>query len=180
MVPELTDEEKKLFKILSSLNINWKRYSHPPVFTLSEAQQYWQGTSGAHGKNLFLRNYKGNHHYLVIVEAGKNVNLKKLNAYLKEDRLSFASPERLKKFLGVLPGAVSPFGLINDTNKEVVVVIDQDLLGYSSLNFHPNVNTATLEISQADFQKFLNWSGQKIIYWKIESPSGSENKKNGG
>jgi Ala-tRNA(Pro) deacylase len=169
MTEKLLDKEKELLKILETLGISWKRYEHPPVFTLSEARQYWKETTGAHCKNLFLRNYKGNHHYLVIIEAGKNADLKKLTNFLNEDRLSFASAERLERYLGVTAGSVSPFALINDVKKEVIVLVDQDLLGFSSLNFHPNVNTATLEISQTDFQKFLKWTGQKIIYMKMET-----------
>jgi Ala-tRNA(Pro) deacylase len=162
------EAEKKVLEVLSRLNIVWKRYKHPAVLNIEQARLYWKDTNGAHCKNLFLRNYSGRHHYLVIVEADKKVDLKKLTSRLGEDRLSFGSAERLQRYLGVSPGAVSPFGLIHDARKEVAVIIDEDLLAHSSLNFHPNVNTATLEISKEDFLKFLDWSGQKKIFLKME------------
>ncbi|MBC7361359.1 MAG: prolyl-tRNA synthetase associated domain-containing protein [Candidatus Aminicenantes bacterium] len=169
MEKNLAEEEKKLLEVLARLNINWKRHEHPEVFNLDQARLYWKDTSGAHCKNLFLRNYRGNHHYLVIVEAEKKINLKKLTSQLAEDRLSFASAGRLQRYLGVSAGAVSPFGLINGVRKEVVVVVDEDLMTRPVLNFHPNVNTATVEISKSDFLKFLEWSGQKVIFLKLEA-----------
>lgn len=88
---------------------------------------------------------------------------------LAEDRLSFASAERLQRYLRVSAGAVSPFGLINDVRKEVVVIVDEDLMTRPVLNFHPKVNAVTLEISKSDFLKFLEWSGQKVIFLKLEA-----------
>jgi Ala-tRNA(Pro) deacylase len=163
------EAEKKVLEVLSRLNITWKRYEHPAVFNIEQARVYWKDTGGAHCKNLFLRNYCGHRHYLVIAKAEKKIDLKKLTAKLAEDHLSFGSAERLQRYLGVMPGAVSPFGLLNDARKEVMVVVDEDLMSHSSLNFHPNVNTATLEISKADFLKFLEWSGQKVIFLKLEA-----------
>ncbi|MBC7363824.1 MAG: prolyl-tRNA synthetase associated domain-containing protein [Candidatus Aminicenantes bacterium] len=168
MERNLEDEEKKVLEVLSSLKISYKRIEHPPVHSIEEARTFWQGTEGAHVKNLFLRNYKGQHHYLVLVLAEKKVDLKKLTKELQEDRLSFASPERLQKYLGLKPGAVSPFGLINDKERAVTVVIDQDLFKFDCLNFHPNVNTATITIRTVDFEKFLAWSGQKIVFLRLE------------
>jgi len=167
----LSPEEKRVLETLDHLGIKWERIEHPPVFTLEESSLYWKDCGGAHCKNLFIRNYRGNHHYLVIVLGHKKVDLKQLTRSLEEDRLSFASPERLKKYLGLTAGAVSPFGLINDAQKEVRVVIDSDLLTETELNFHPNVNTATVKISREDFLKFLKWSGQKMIYLEIKTAS---------
>ena len=92
------------------------------------------------------------------------MDLKALTSRLGEDRLSFASPERMMRYLGLEPGAVSPFGLINDRENAVVVVIDQDLKEASHVNFHPNVNTATVGITFADFEKFLTHCGNPIRY----------------
>ncbi|MGB9836113.1 MAG: prolyl-tRNA synthetase associated domain-containing protein [Candidatus Saccharicenans sp.] len=168
MDTNISDEEKKVLDILTGLNLSWERIEHPPVYSIEEARLHWEKVKGGHVKNLFLRNYKGNRHYLVLVSADKKVDLKKLTRELNEDRLSFASPERLEKFLGLKPGAVSPFGLINDREKKVVVVIDRDLLALPCLNFHPNVNTSTITVTTEDFQKFLSWSGQKIILFELE------------
>jgi Ala-tRNA(Pro) deacylase len=95
------------------------------------------------------------------------VDLKRLNAALGEDRLSFASPERLKRWLGLEPGSVSPFGLINDALHQVDVVCDEALKSSSGLGFHPNVNTATLEIAFADFERFLASTGNPVRWLKL-------------
>jgi Ala-tRNA(Pro) deacylase len=156
------EAETEVYRVLEKLQIAYTRYTHPPVFTVEEAQQHWKDVEGAHLKNLFLRNKKGNRHYLVILECSKNADLRKLNENLGEDRLSFGSPERLNRILGLEPGAVSPFGLIYDSRKEVIVIIDQDIKKAERVNFHPNVNTATIGISTADFEKFLAWAGNTV------------------
>ncbi len=118
----ITDSEQRVYDFLAGLGIPYDRHEHPPVFTVEQAELHWAGISGAHCKNLFLRNKKGNHHYLVILLGSKKADLRRVEQELGEDRLSFASPERLLRCLGLEAGAVSPFGLINDPNKEVKVV----------------------------------------------------------
>ena len=159
--------EKKIYELLEKLGISYHKYEHPPVFTVAQAEEYRQNIPGAHCKNLFLRNKKGNRHYLVILEGSKQADLRALAEKIGEDRLSFASPERLSRYLGLEAGAVSPFGLINDVRKEVEVIIDNDLKKAECLNFHPNVNTATVGIKFLDFEKFLAWCGQQIRYLQI-------------
>lgn len=156
--------EQKVYDVLEKLNISYVQHEHPPVFTVEQAEQHWENITGAHCKNLFLRNKKGNRHYLVILESSKKAALKSLEKQLGEDRLSFASEERLRKYLGLETGAVSPFGLINDNRKEVQVVIDRDLKKAERINFHPNVNTATVGVSFEDFERFLNWCGNRVSY----------------
>ncbi len=160
----MRDEEAMVYQVLGELTISYTRHEHPPVYTVEEAEKYWTEITGAHCKNLFLRNKKGNRHYLVILEASKVADLRRLNSLLGEDRLSFASEQRLMKFLGLEAGAVSAFGLINDRENHVKVVIDQDLKKAEGVNFHPNVNTATVGLSFQDFEKFLAWSGNSIRY----------------
>ena len=160
----MTDAEKKVYEVLETLGISYTRHEHPAVFTVEQAEAHWANIQGAHCKNLFLRNQKGNRHYLVILPARKSADLKKLARQLGEDNLSFASPERLLRFLSLEPGSVSPFGLINNSQKDVKVIIDQDLKTAGRVNFHPNVNTVTLGLSAADFEKFLSWTGHKIQY----------------
>ena len=155
---------QKVYEILRELDISYTKHEHPPVYTVEEAEQHWKNITGAHCKNLFLRNKKGQNHYLVLVESGKRVDLKALTSRLGEDRLSFASPERMMRYLGLEPGAVSPFGLINDRENAIVVVIDRDLKETSHVNFHPNVNTATVGIAFLDFEKFLTHCGNPIQY----------------
>jgi Ala-tRNA(Pro) deacylase len=159
--------ERPVLDALDALGIPYVRHEHPPVATVEEAERHWAGLKGAHCKNLFLRNYKGSRHYLVIAPVTRGVDLKRLTAELGEDRLSFASAERLKKWLGVEPGSVSPFGLVNDQAREVRVVCDMALRSAAALGFHPNVNTATLEISLADFERFLAWRGNPVRWLEL-------------
>ena len=162
-----SEREKKVYEVLDRLGIAYSKLEHPPVFTVEQAEKHWGSITGAHCKNLFLRNKKGNRHYLVILESSKSADLKALAKQLGEDRLSFASPERIMRYLGLEPGAVSPFGLINDNQKEVRVVIDQDLKNADRINFHPNVNTATIGIDFTDFEKFLVWCENNLLYLKL-------------
>ena len=163
----MAEVERKVLETLVKLGIAYGRHEHPPVATVEEAEKYWGSIKGTHCKNLFLRNNRGNRHYLVIAAVDKAVDLKRLNAMLGEDRLSFASPERLKRWLGLEPGSVSPFGLINDATHGVEVVCDESLKSSAGLGFHPNVNTATLEIALADFEKFLASCGNTVRWLKL-------------
>jgi len=159
--------EHKVLESLDRLGIDYVRHEHPPVATVEEAEKHWAGLQGTHCKNLFLRNYKGNHHYLVIAPVTRGIDLKRLTAELGEDRLSFASAERLRRWLGVEPGSVSPFGLLNDETHRVGVVCDLALRSGPRLGFHPNVNTATLEISLADFERFLASCGNPVRWLEL-------------
>ncbi len=163
----IADVERRVLEILDELGIAYVRHEHPPVATVEEAEKHWGPLKAAHCKNLFLRNYKGNRHYLVIAPVSRGIDLKRLNAELGEDRLSFASAERLWRWLGVEPGSVSPFGLINDETHHVQVVCDQALRASAALGFHPNVNTATLEIALADFERFLSARGNPVRWLEL-------------
>ncbi len=156
--------EQKVYETLEQLGVNYTRYEHPPVYTVEEAKKYWKDIQGAHAKNLFLRNNKGNRHFLVVLEQSKSADLKDLSAKLAAGKLSFASERRLKEHLDLDTGAVSPFGLINDEKNAVTVVLDKDLKKAEMVNFHPNVNTATISITYRDFEKFLEHCGNEIIY----------------
>jgi Ala-tRNA(Pro) deacylase len=153
-----------IFEVLKDLGIGFQKFEHPPVHTVEEANRYRGNLPGGKTKNLFLRNKKGNRHYLLVAPAEKKVDLKGLRAGFGEAALSFASAERLQKYLGVQPGAVSPFGLINDTNQEVVTAVDRDLLRHDRLGFHPNVNTATLVVGKEDFLRFLKHCGNETRF----------------
>jgi Ala-tRNA(Pro) deacylase len=155
---------KDIYTVLDNLQIKYEKHEHPAVFTVEEADKYNIKLDSGSTKNLFLRNKKGDKHFLVVIQSSKKADLKKLQAFLELDKLSFASPERMMKYLGLTPGSVSPFGLINDINKEVTAVIDQCLLKEKKVGFHPNINTATLIISSEDFKKFLDSTGNKILY----------------
>jgi len=105
---------------LQALDIRYELFEHPPVHTSDEAAIHWQAISGAAVKNLFLRNKKGDRHYLVILGIDKEADLRHLVKVIGDDRLSFGSPERLQKYLGVTPGSVSPLGLIHDSTRAYV------------------------------------------------------------
>lgn len=160
----ISENEQKVYAVLDQLGITYTRYEHPPVYTVEEASKYWQDIEGAHSKNLFLRNNKGNQHFLVILEQSKTADIKDLSGKLAAGKLSFASERRLNEHLGLETGAVSPFGLINDQKKAVVVALDRSLQKKGSVNFHPNVNTATVNISYNDFEKFLSHCGNQVTY----------------
>jgi len=158
--------DKQLKKILEDLKIEYQLFEHPPVHTVEEAEPYWSNIEATHCKNLFLRNGKGSKHYLIVTEHSKKLSIKKLEEILNE-KLSFASPERLKKYLNLEPGSVSPFGLINDISKNVKLLVDSDLQQAEKLGFHPNTNMATLVITLSAFQKFINWSANEFIFCKL-------------
>jgi len=163
----LADAERKVLETLDKLGILYIRHEHPAVATVEEAEKHWTDLKGTHCKNLFLRNSKGNRHYLVIAPVTRGIDFKRLNAALGEDRLSFASPERLRRWLGLEPGSVSPFGLLNDEARHVRVVCDRSLRSSSALGFHPNVNTATLEIGFPDFERFLASCGNSVRWLEL-------------
>lgn len=158
---------KDIYEILQDLQIQYEKYEHPAVYTVEEAAQYDRGIDAGKSKNLFLRNTKGDTHYLVVMESTKRLDLKALAEKLHETKLSFASEERLLKYLGLTPGSVGPFGLISNIDKSVRVIVDQGLLQYPKLAYHPNVNTATLVIATEDMKKFLDWTGNTITYTQL-------------
>ena len=158
----MTTEEQQVVARLTELAIAYTRHEHPPLPTVEEAEQHWIGIDATHCKNLFLRNQKGNRHYLVIVMHLKKVDLRKVADQIGDGKLSFASPERLMTHLGLTPGSVSPSGLINDRDHSVQVVLDRDLKSASRLSFHPNINTVTFTVAAVDFHRFLDACGNTV------------------
>lgn len=150
---------EKIFATLAALNIPFTEHTHPAVFTSAEAAQYYDTIPGAHVKNLFLRNRKGDRHYLVVVLDHKQVNLKALEKQLGEKQLGFASAERLQQYLQVTPGSVSALGVVYDHEHAVHIILDADIESgvtvYDAINLHPNDNTKTLTITLPDFLRFL-------------------------
>ena len=149
---------------LAELGIAFKRHAHPPVATVAEAVQHWGDIDATHCKNLFLRNQKGNRHYLVVLLHAKRADLRAVADQIGDGKLSFASPERLMQYLGVTPGSVSPMGLIHDRDHHVRVAIDRDLKTAGRVSCHPNINTATLTLARVDFERFLADCGNRVTY----------------
>ena len=152
------DPAVPVYATLDALGISYEKFSHPPVFNAEDVAAHWSGIDATKVKNLFLRNKKGDRHYLVILEVAKIVG---------DDRLSFGSPERLMANLGITPGSVSPFGLIHDARHAVRVLVDADLRHAARLIFHPNINTASVTISGADLERFLATRGNPVSWVRV-------------
>ena len=159
---------------LNNWNIKYKCYNHPPLRTVEESKKYQEqvlssSSSSAHIKNLYLRDHKKNN-FLFVTEQDQKIDLKKISTIMLAGRLSFGSPERLFEHLGVRPGAVSPFAMINGVKNNVKLFIDLNLKYYTKIFAHPLVNDRTLEITMADLQIFfektnvyINWiDSQKL------------------
>ncbi len=161
------NQKETVLETLNKLGITYDIYEHPPVPTIEEAKKHWKGINATHCKNLFFRNHKGNRHYLVILEHSQALDIHDLEKRLKQGKISFASDQRMKKYLGLTPGSVSIFGLINDKENHVHVFLDENLRKSVRISFHPNINTASLIISHDDFERFLEWSGNSYEYLKL-------------
>jgi len=151
---------EELFAFLDSLGIAHSTVEHPPAFTVEDAKALRGQIPGGHTKNLFLKDKKGRL-FLVVALEDTAVNLKTLHRKIGAARLSFGRPELLEEVLGVKPGSVTPFALINDKEKRVTVILDARMMATDPLNFHPLENTATTTISNADFRRFLEATGHE-------------------
>ncbi len=149
--------DPRLYDLLGQLHIDFEYLEHPAAPTIEIAKQYWEGHDAKHCKNLFFRNHKGNRHYLVLLDCDQNMNIHDIEHKLHQGKLSFASEPRLMRYLGVKPGSVTPFGLINDTEHHVHVFIDQKLREAEKVSFHPCINTASLIIKREDLIRFLDY-----------------------
>ena len=157
---QLPTSPEQLLARLAELGIQSRTVSHPPVFTVEEAKALRGELPGGHVKNLFLRNKKGAM-WLVVAEEDRPIDLKALGERIGAGRVSFGSPDRLMQYLGVIPGSVTPFGIINDTGGAVQVVLDKGLLEHDPINVHPLTNDRTTAISPKDLLAFLEATGHK-------------------
>ena len=143
-----------LFAFLDQLGIETTTVDHPPVYTVEEAKEHWEGIPGVHCKNLFLRDKKAM--FLVVCPHDRIIDLKALGPLIGGKRLSFGSAERLGDTLGVEPGSVTPFSIINDRDDhKVTVILDAEMMAADKINFHPLENTATTTISSAGLRAFI-------------------------
>ncbi|MDR2679492.1 MAG: prolyl-tRNA synthetase associated domain-containing protein [Tannerella sp.] len=159
--------DTKLYDLLEQLGIRFEYIEHPPAPTIETARQYWAGHDAKHCKNLFFRNHKGDRHYLVILDCDCNMDIHGIEKLLHQGKLSFASGKRMLKYLGVTPGSVTPFGLINDGEHHVHVFLDQNLQHAQRLSFHPCINTASLILSREDFIRFLDYAGNTYEWLEL-------------
>ncbi len=151
--------QQKVYEVLSALGITFDYLEHPPAPTIEIAKQYWTGLDSVHCKNLFFRNHKGNRHYLVCFDCDQHLAIHDLERLLKQGKLSFASEQRMERYLGLRPGSVSPFGLVNDTEHHVYVFLDEQLRKAGKLSFHPNDNRASIAVRTGDFIRYMDATG---------------------
>ena len=149
-----------LYNVLKELNIFYEEISHNKVMTIEEAKKIENMIDGIGSKNLFLTDKKK--YYLVILEENKRANIKELINIIGCNKLSFASSEKLKEILGLEEGSVTPFGIINDKDNRVVLLIDKDLRD-NQLLFHPNINTKTISVNYDDLIKFIEYENHEYI-----------------
>jgi Ala-tRNA(Pro) deacylase len=155
---------------LNQLEIPFELHEHPPVPTVEDALPYWKKIDATHCKNLFFRNHKGNRHYLVILRHDYQLNIRDLEQRLKQGKISFASPARMERYLGLSGGSVSVFGLMNDHENHVHLFLDKELQSAQKISFHPNENTATIVISFDSFLRFLEWTGNSYEFITLYEP----------
>jgi Ala-tRNA(Pro) deacylase len=157
-MPKTPDQ---LFATLDALGIAYQTVEHPPLFTVEQSRQLRGQIPGGHTKNLFLRDKKGSI-FLVVALEDASIDLKGLHRKLgASGRFSFGSAELLREVLGVEPGSVSPFGVINDEAGRVTVVLDEAMMQHEVLNYHPLQNTMTTAIGRDDLLRFLRATGHE-------------------
>lgn len=154
-------------KWLDDNGYKYEKLEHAPVFTMEEMDVAGITKKGNVVKNLFVRNAKGDKHYLVSAPEDRKIDMNKLAILLGSTRLSFASPERMDKYLGVQQGSVSPLCVLNDENHEVFVAFDQSLMGEERIGVHPLENTATIFMSFKDLKKIIEDQGNKFKCIKL-------------
>ncbi|MGS1094842.1 prolyl-tRNA synthetase associated domain-containing protein [Aquamicrobium terrae] len=159
--------EDELYAFLADLGIMVSTTRHPPLFTVADSQALRGTIAGAHTKNLFLKDKKDNF-FLVTVDEDAEVDLKQIHHLIgAASRVSFGKPEMLMELLGVVPGAVTVFGLINDTQGRVKTVLDAALMENDIVNGHPLTNEATSSIRSADLLRFIEATGHEPVILKV-------------
>jgi Ala-tRNA(Pro) deacylase len=163
-----------LFAYLDRLGIAHKTVTHPPLFTVEESRDHRGSVPGGHSKNLFLRDKKGTP-YLVVTLEDAVVDLRALHRLLgASGRFSFGSAELMRELLGVEPGSVTPFAVINDIAGRVSVVLDAAMMAHELLNFHPLVNTGTTTIARDGLLRFLEATGHPPRIEPVSAPPGAQ------
>jgi Ala-tRNA(Pro) deacylase len=159
-----------LFALFDRLGIEHSTIEHPPFFTVEEARPWHDEIPGLHCKNLFIKDRKGGI-WLVVLPADKRADLGRLEKALGAPRFSFARPEVLEEVLALTPGSVTPFGLINDTRRRTMVVLDQDMLDAEWVNFHPLHNAASTTLRSADVLRFVRALGYDPVLLQVPEVS---------
>lgn len=157
-----------LLDFLAAQGVDQTTHDHPAVFTVDEGEEIKARIPGAHTKNLFLKDAKGQL-WLISAEGHARIDLKRLHTVIGSGRLSFGSAEVMAETLGVTPGSVTAFGLLNDTGRRVRFVLDRTLAEAELVNFHPLTNTATTTVSREGFRRFLGAVGVEPMVVDFEA-----------
>ena len=157
-----------LLTMLSRHNIKYDVYEHPSLNTVEESKKLRGKIKGIHTKNLFLKNKK-NKFFLFSCQESTIVDLKQLKKALNLGNISFARDLYLKNILGVRPGSVTPFGLINDQNNEIKFFLERKILYHNKVNFHPLVNTSTVSLDIKDFLLFLKKNNKLVNIFNFDN-----------
>jgi Ala-tRNA(Pro) deacylase len=158
-----------LFARLAELGIDTHTVEHEPVFTVAQSSRLERELPGGHTKNLFLKDKK-DRLFLIVALGSAGIDLKTLPRLIGADRLSFGKPELLAEVLGVLPGSVTPFALIDDRARRVTVILDADMMRHERLNCHPLENTATTNIAREDLVRFIRSCGHEPRILAVATP----------
>jgi Ala-tRNA(Pro) deacylase len=158
-----------VYETLKKLNIKFDYYESPIDFSNEDDDDFWNRIQATRCKNLFMRNHKGNRHFLIISDYNKNVDIRILEQKFKKGKISFASQERIDKWLNGTIGAISVFSLLNDTQNHVEVFIDESLKTKEKLTFLPNELNALIAISYIDFIKLLNYSQNRFEFVNLST-----------
>jgi Ala-tRNA(Pro) deacylase len=166
-----------LFAYLDKLGIATETLAHSPVFTVAESRAIKEMIPGAHSKNLFLKDRK-DRLFLVVARDETCIDLKRLHEAIgASGRLSFGSADLLRETLGVEPGSVTPFALINDAGRRVTAVLDAELMAFDRVNFHPLVNSMTTTIARSDLLAFLKATGHDVQVLRLPEPAPETSEK---
>lgn len=173
----ISERQEAVLTYLDQHQIPCTCYNHPEGKTIEEAKRWWKDDGSIHCKNIFMRNHKGNQHYLICFHCDHDLDIHELEGRLKASlqsqglpscgKLSFASSERMMKYLGLEPGSVSPFGLINDQQHHVHLFLDANLQQAETLSFHPNDCRGTIVIKRTDFEHYLSIVGNTYEYLNL-------------
>ena len=146
---------KKVLEYLKNKKMKYEIIYHPPAITTEEADKYIEGKEGIRSKTMFMANKKDKKFYLIIMDDSKRLDIKKMNEIIN-DKLHFAKEEQLIEKLGLKPGTVSIFGLLNNKDHDINIYIDKEIMNEKLITFHPNDNTATIFITVEDMLKIFD------------------------
>ena len=161
-------KESDLLELLRGKSVNFQIHNHDPLFTVEDSEKLRGEIQGAHSKNLFLKNKKNNF-YLLSCDENANVDLKRFSKSIDAKNLSFANENYLEKILGIKPGSVSPYALLNDKENGVSFYLDEKLVNSETINFHPLINTTTISVNTKDFIGFILENKKKINIFSLDS-----------